>query len=233
MYLEQRYEEMTDNEILERYEDFESCFYDAQLVILKELEKRKLISEEKIKIHYQEINDKKEKEKRGKLAKEKKVMSKGKKVLLILGVLFIIKVILPLILFFIGNSAYKNDKYLKAEKLYRASAFLNKQYTPSSSMLGTVLVIERKYEEAIAPLTFAQEIYEKRGQENDWALRGLARVYLNLGDYEKFEKFYSRAVKSTKNNELLGFFYKDIAVYYWTKASGDKNKALFYINRAI
>lgn len=233
MYLEERYSKMTDSEVLERYKDFDSCFYVAQIIILKELEKRKLISEEKIKLHYQEINDKKEKEKSGKLAKEKKAMSKGKRVVLALGILFIIKVILPVSLFYMGNSAYRNNEYPKAEKLYRVSSRLSKEWTPSSTMLGTVLVIEKKYKEAIAPLTFAKDVYEKRGEEDGWALRGLAEVYLNLGDYEKFEELYPRAVKATKDKELLGYFYKDIAVYYWTKANGDKNKALFYIDKAI
>lgn len=168
MYLEERYSKMTDSEVLERYKSFDSCFYEAQLIILKELERRKLISEEKIKLHYQEINDKKEKEKSEKLAKEKKIMSKGKRVVLALGVLFVIKVILPLMLFFMGNSAYRNDEYSKAEKLYRVSSRLSKEWTPSSSMLGTVLVIEKKYKEAIAPLSYAKDVYEKRGEKDDW-----------------------------------------------------------------
>lgn len=230
MYLEERYSKMTDSEVLERYKDFDSCFYVAQIIILKELEKRKLISEEKIKLHYQEINDKKEKEKSGKLAKEKKAMSKGKRVVLALGILFIIKVILPVSLFYMGNSAYRNNEYPKAEKLYRVSSCLSKEWTPSSTMLGTVLVIEKKYKEAIAPLTFAKDVYEKRGDEDGWALRGLARAYLNLGDSEKFEELYPKAVKATKNLETLGFFYENIAKYYWNQ---DNNKALIFVNKAI
>lgn len=230
MYLEERYSKMTDIEVMERYKDFDSCFSEAQLIILKELEKRKLISEEKIKLHYQEINEKREKEKSGKLAKEKKVMSKRKSVILFLVILFVIKVILPLILFFMGNSAYRDDEYSKAEKLYRASAHLNKGYTPSTVMLGTVLVIEKKYKEAIAPLSYAKNVYEKRGEEDDWSLRGLAISYLNLGDYKKFEELYPRVVKATKDNELEAYFYRSIAHYYWNK---DTKKALEFINKAI
>lgn len=233
MYLEERYSKMTDSEVLERYKDFDSCFYVAQIIILKELEKRKLISEEKIKIHYQEINDKKEKEKSESIAKEKKSPKKSsfKTLFLIFIIGGVIKVLLPLAISNMGNSAYLEKKYEKAEKLYRISEMINDGYPANLRMLGTVLVLEQKYKEALRPLLKAKRIDEERQSPNDWTLRYLSLAYLNLKNYEEFEKIFPDAIKYTSNNESKASYYSNISRYYFKIY--DNKKGLAYINEAI
>ena len=115
MTLKEQYENMSDEELIERYTDSEDYLLEAKIVILEELKKRGLKSKE-------EINQKLDKEKKEKIEKDKMNEEKHRKkkqkvdkvikskITMTLGIMSIISVI-SLIITLFAVSIYRTGKF--------------------------------------------------------------------------------------------------------------------------
>ncbi len=115
MTLKEQYENMSDEELIERYIDYEDYLLEAKIVILEELKKRGLKSEEEINQKLDKV--KKEKIEKDKMNEEKHRKKKEKvdkviksKITMTLGIMSIISVI-SLIITLFAVSIYRTGKF--------------------------------------------------------------------------------------------------------------------------
>ncbi len=230
MGIKEIYEEMSDEELLERFKNFKDYREDGKKAIIEELRKRNLVREEEIEKISVSENRNIENENAVKYKNKKYKFIKYFIIIYLLG--GVIRIAVPLLFTSKGNTAYYSEKnYHKAEKLYRISEKINDGYPINLSLLGMTLFTERKYKESLEPLLKAKNIYDKRNEKNIFVLKYLALTYLYLENYGEFNKVYLEAINSMSESKEKSSLNHSISLYYLE--IGDYTEGLKYIDNAI